>query len=191
MTAVLPATQRARFRFALAVLAAFLAHVVFGPTARAGEASPATLAMVGFELLEDHPDAGRHDAQQARLKLIEDEFRAQIQQRGLYTLVDNVQHQALIDRVRGGVEFIYRCPHCLADIGTGMGAHYVAAGWVQKVSNLILNVNIEIREVATNRVALVKSVDMRGNNDESWIRAVRYLVRDMEDRRKANPRYGL
>ena len=62
---------------------------------------------------------------------------------------------------------------------------------MQKVSNLILNVNIEIREVATNRVALVKSVDMRGNNDESWIRAVRFLVRDIDDRRQANPRYGL
>ena len=53
---------------------------------------------------------------------------------------------ATIDRVRGGVEFLYRCPHCLAEIGNGIGAQYVAVGWVQKVSNLILNVNIEIRE---------------------------------------------
>ncbi len=178
-------------RFSLALFALVVLVLAFGPAARAADASPATLAMTGFELLEDHPDAGRHEAQQARLKLIEDEFRTQIQQRGLYMLVDNAPHQALIDRVRGGVEFLYRCPHCLAEIGTGTGAHYVAVGWVQKVSNLILNVNIEIREVATNRVALVKSVDMRGNNDESWIRAVRYLVRDIDDKRKANPRYGL
>ncbi len=178
-------------RFGLALLAFAALVLAFGPAARAADASPATLAMTGFELLEEHPDASRHDAQQARLKLIEDEFRTQIQQRGLYTLVDNAPHQALIERVRGGVEFLYRCPHCLAEIGTGTGAHYVAVGWVQKVSNLILNVNIEIREVATNRVALVKSVDMRGNNDESWIRAVRYLVCDIDDKRKANPRYGL
>jgi hypothetical protein len=178
-------------RFGLALLAFLALVLAFGASARAADASPATLAMVGFELLEDHPDASRNDAQQARLRLIEDEFRAQIQQRGLYTLVDNAPHQALIKRVSGGVEFLYRCPHCLAEIGTGIGAHYVAVGWVQKVSNLILNVNIEIREVATNRVALVKSVDMRGNNDESWIRAVRFLVRDMDDKRKVNPRYGL
>ena len=38
-----------------------------------------------------------------------------------------------------------------------------------------------------------QSIDcnMRGNNDESWVRAVRFLVRDMDDKRKANPRYGL
>lgn len=172
------------------VLFVFLA-LAFGPTARAADATPATLAMLGFELLEDHPDPGRHDAQQARLKMIEDEFRVQIGQRGLYALVDNAPHQALIERVRSGVEFLYRCPHCVEEIGAGMGTRYVAVGWVQKVSNLILNVNIEIREVASNRVALVKSVDMRGNNDQSWIRAIRFLVRDMDDKRKANPRYGL
>ena len=60
---------------------------------------------------------------------------------------------------------------------------YFTTGWYPE--------NIEIREVATNRVALVKSVDMRGNNDESWIRTVRFLVRDIDDRRQANPRYGL
>ena len=189
MTAIVRRHPFARLSLALVAFAALV--LAFGPAARAAEASPATLAMTGFELLEDHPDASRHDAQQARLKLIDDEFRAQIQQRGLYTLVDSAPHQALIDRVRGSVEFLYRCPHCLAEIGTSTGAQYVAVGWVQKVSNLILNVNIEIREVATNRVALVKSVDMRGNNDESWIRAVRYLVRDIDDKRKANPRYGL
>lgn len=189
MTAIVRRNPFARFSLALfAFLALFIAY---DPAARAADASPATLALTGFELLEDHPDASRHDAQQARIKLIEDEFRAQIQQRGLYTLVDNAPHQALFDRVRGSVEFLYRCPHCLTEIGTRTGAQYVAVGWVQKVSNLILNVNIEIREVATNRVALVKSVDMRGNNDESWIRAVRYLVRDIDDKRKANPRYGL
>lgn len=190
MTAMFRSIQRARFGLVLLALAV-LASAFGAAAARAADASPATLAMVGFELLEEHPDASRHDAQQARLKLIEREFRAQIEQRGLYPLADNAPHQALIDRVRGSVEFLYRCPHCLAEIGTGMGVRYVAVGWVQKVSNLILNVNIEIREVATNRVVLVKSVDMRGNNDESWVRAVRFLVRDIDDKRKANPRYGL
>ena len=111
-------------RFGLALLAFAALVLAFGPAARAADASPATLAMTGFELLEDHPDASRHDAQQARLKLIEDEFRAQVQQRGLYTLVDNAPHQALIERVRGGVEFLYRCPHCLAEIGTGIDDYF-------------------------------------------------------------------
>ncbi len=174
MTAIVRRHPFARLSLALVAFAALV--LAFGPAARAAEASPATLAMTGFELLEDHPDASRHDAQQARLKLIEDEFRAQIQQRGLYTLVDNTPHQALIDRVRGGVEFLYRCPHCLAEIGNGIGAQYVAVGWVQKVSNLILNINLQVHDVATGRLVGAGSVDIRGNTDESWTRGMRRLI---------------
>lgn len=177
-----------RVRLGLALVALL---VIFASSARAADAAPDTLALIGFELIEEHPDASRHAAQQARLKMIEDAFRTEVRARGLYTMVDNTPHQPLIERVRGGVELVYRCPHCLAEIGQGMGVRYIAAGWVQKVSNLILNVNVEIREVGSNRVVLVKSVDMRGNNDESWLRAVRYLVRDIEKKRAANPRHGL
>ena len=33
--------------------------------------------------------------------------------------------------------------------GRDLGADYVAVGWVQKVSNLILNINLAVRDVAT------------------------------------------
>ncbi|MFU2487791.1 DUF3280 domain-containing protein [Thauera sp. WH-1] len=154
-------------------------------------AAPPSLAMVGFELLEDHPDGSRNADQQARLKMIDAEFRKLVAERELYRSVDLAPHQALVDRVRNSTEFLFRCTHCKAELAAGIGSDYVAVGWVQKVSNLILNVNIEIIEVATNRVALVKSVDLRGNNDESWLRGVRFMVRDMAEKRALNPRYGL
>jgi hypothetical protein len=154
-------------------------------------AAPPSLAMLGFELLEEHPDAAQDAAQQARLAMIDQQFRALIEEKGLYHVVDLAPHHDLIAEVRDRSEFIYRCQPCKRELGAGIGAEYVAVGWVQKVSNLILNVNIEIREVASDRVALVKSVDMRGNNDESWTRAVRFMVRDMDERRERNPRYGL
>jgi hypothetical protein len=31
---------------------------------------------------------------------------------------------------------------------------------------------------------------LRGNDDESWRRALRYLVRDMAEKRERNPHYG-
>jgi hypothetical protein len=39
---------------------------------------------------------------------------------------------------------------------------------VQKVSNLILNVNIVVRDVEAGKVVLAKRVAMRDNTDESW-----------------------
>ncbi|CAM5337805.1 DUF3280 domain-containing protein [Thauera mechernichensis] len=154
-------------------------------------AAPPSLAMIGFELLEDHPDGSRDAEQQARLKMIDAEFRALIAERGLYRPVDLAPQQALVDKVRNSAEFVFRCVHCKSDLAAGLGSDYVAVGWVQKVSNLILNVNIEIIEAASGRVALVKSVDLRGNNDESWLRGVRFMVRDMAEKRALNPGYGL
>lgn len=60
-------------------------------------------------------------------------------------------------------------------------------GVVQKVSNLILNINVYLRDVHTSRLVAAASVDMRGNTDESWSRATRYLIRE----RLLAPNYGM
>jgi hypothetical protein len=57
---------------------------------------------------------------------------------------------------------------------------------VQKVSNLIINLNIYLRDVKTGNMIMAASADMRGNTDESWSRAMSYLVRN----RLLAPNYG-
>jgi Protein of unknown function (DUF2380) len=53
---------------------------------------------------------------------------------------------------------------------------------VQKVSNLILNLNIEV-STGNGEPLYSTSVDIRGNTDESWLRGVRRLVDNIEARR--------
>jgi hypothetical protein len=48
---------------------------------------------------------------------------------------------------------------------------------LQKVSNLILNINLYVCVVATRAPLVAMSVDIRGNTDESWSRGLEYLVR--------------
>ena len=57
---------------------------------------------------------------------------------------------------------------------------------VQKVSNLILNMNIYLRDVHTGQIVTAVSADLRGNTDESWSRAMSYLLRN----RLLAPNYG-
>ena len=95
-----------------------------------------------------------------------------------------------IEKLRAQQEFFYRCDDCAAQVGQQLGVDLVMTPWVQKVSELILNFNVQIFDVPAARVIFSKSVDMRGNEDESWRRAVRYLVRDMAEKRAVNPRYG-
>ena len=62
------------------------------------------------------------------------------------------------------------------------GVDRVARCWVQKVSELILNINIEVLDAATDKTVYAKSVDIRGNTDEAWLRGVRRLVDNIEER---------
>jgi hypothetical protein len=61
-------------------------------------------------------------------------------------------------------------------------AERVARCWVQKVSNLILNLNIEV-STRQGEILYMSSVDIRGNTAESWLRGVRRLVDNIEARK--------
>lgn len=56
--------------------------------------------------------------------------------------------------------------------------------WVQKVSNLILNINLEVRS-ESGVMRYRGSVDIRGNTDESWLRGVRRLAENLDEQRRA------
>jgi hypothetical protein len=68
-----------------------------------------------------------------------------------------------------------------------MGAELAITGTVQKVSNLILNMNIYVRDASSGATTAAMSADMRGNTDETWSRSLDWLVRN----RLLGPGYGL
>jgi Protein of unknown function (DUF2380) len=76
------------------------------------------------------------------------------------------------------VSSIRGCNGCELDLARQLGAQQLAYGWVQKVSNLILNINLIVEDVATGRQLRAESVDIRGNTDESWSRGLRYLLNE-------------
>lgn len=77
-----------------------------------------------------------------------------------------------------GVDSIRGCNGCELDLARQLGAQQVAYGWVQKVSNLILNVNLVVEDVSSGRTLRAESVDIRSNTDESWTRGLRYLLNE-------------
>ena len=65
-----------------------------------------------------------------------------------------------------------------------MQADRIVIAWVQKVSNLILNLNIEVTDVATGQMVYNKSVDLRGNSDVTWVRGIRYMVNSIVEKKQ-------
>ena len=143
-------------------------------------------AVMEFELIDDMRDFERtevKDAQDRRIGLISDALRQELLQRGMYRLTDNNAAAKLISNLKARQE-LRDCNGCEIDIGRALGADVIIIGWVQKVSNLILNINIEVREVNSGRMLYVKSVDLRSNSDNSWLRGIRYMVDSIEEKKQ-------
>ena len=149
-----------------------------------------SLAVLDFELVDEQNNPLTKAAQLLRLAQATAQIQRELAERGLYRVLDAAPSAGLQAKLRDQQEYLYRCDDCADQVGRLLGAELVMATWVQKVSELILNLNVQIYDVKAQQVLLSKSVDMRGNDDTSWTRAVRYLVRDMADKRARNPRYG-
>jgi hypothetical protein len=160
------------------------------PAGAAVERPLRSLAVLDVELVDDQNTPTTRAATEARLPRAGAQLRQELAARHLYRIVDVAPARALQQRLREQQDYLYRCADCAEQVGRLLGVDLVMAAWVQKVSELILNFNVEVHEVATQRIALSKSVDLRGNQDDSWARAVRFLVRDMAEKRERNPGYA-
>lgn len=145
---------------------------------------PRKIAVMDCEILDDtriYNTAEVNEAQDKRLKLITEELKSEFSKRGLYEVVDSASVSDRIEAVESRETF-YGCNGCEVQIAKDIQADRVAICWVQKVSNLILNINIQVKDVGTGEVVYGKSVDLRGNTDTSWLRGIRYMVDSIVDK---------
>ena len=161
--------------FALAML------VLLSVPARA---DPPKLAVFDFELLDTSlegemrgPQADEHD----RLIRISDQVRKQLTESSKFQLLD-------ISPVKAAAEGsnLQACGGCDIQYAQRIGADLVITGVMRKISTLILNLTIFVRDAHTGQLITGMNADFRGNTDESWTRATNYLVRN----RLLAPNYG-
>src|SRR4051812_26626030 len=141
-------------------------------------ASPAlaaeTIAVFDPELFDTSGQGERAD-QQRRLAMIGEELRQALAASGRYTPVDVAPQRAKL--AEGPA--LRNCAGCAAEAAQALGAELALVTVVQKVSNLILNINVSLLEAApSGRQRAAWSVDIRGNNDESWRHGISWLLRN-------------
>ena len=176
---------RRRWRFLRAALLGIALGIAAGLPAQAADAELKTIAILDFELLDEQRELAPATVEYQRIVVTRDQLAAAFAEAGLYRVVELAPAAELIKRLKSE-QRLHECNGCELDIGQMLKVDRVLVGWVQKVSNLILNLNIRIQDAKTGDVVLVKSVDMRGNTDETWRRAVSYLVRQMVDNGQGN-----
>jgi hypothetical protein len=144
-----------------------------------------TVAVFDFELidtsLEGEINGARAD-EQARLSHLSDQLRQRLRESGRFSLVNikPIESEARASNLQA-------CGGCDTQLAKRIGAELAITGTVQKVSNLILNMNIYVRDASSGATVTAMSADMRGNTDESWSRTLDWLIRN----RLLAPDYGV
>lgn len=142
----------------------------------AARAQERSAAVFDFELIDTSwadplkaPDAEH----QSRMTQASERLRARLAESGRFKVVDIAP---IIKEAHASN--LQACGGCDATLADRVGADLSVTGSVHKVSNLILNMIIFVRDAKTGGNVAVAQADMRGDTDESWLRAVDWLVRN-------------
>jgi hypothetical protein len=109
----------------------------------------------------------------ARMTQASERLRARLAESGRFKVVDIAP---VTDQARASN--LQACGGCDVTLADRIGADLSITGMVYKVSNLILNMMIFVRDAKTGANVAVMQAEMRGDTDDSWLRAVDWLVRN-------------
>ncbi len=151
--------------------------LILGLASASAQAAPLRAAIFDFELDDTSLQgamAVSNAPDQARLARLTTQLRDALTRSERYTSVDLAPVAA-----EARATNLQACGACAISLAHKLSAQVAVTGWVQKVSNLILNINVEIRDVTTGTIVQGGSVDIRGDTDESWSRGLRFLISEL------------
>lgn len=137
---------------------------------------PGKVAFFGIHFLDTSTEGayfGERPEERARIGLLETEIRQRFEAEG-FTLMDLAPIAEDLDRVVNPA----KCYGCDVRMAQKLGADYVLVGEVQKVSNLILAMNLVLRDAGDGTMLRGQVVDIRANTDDSWLRGMRYILKN-------------
>ena len=135
-----------------------------------------SLLVLGFELIDTSNEPVDQTAEHAkRLARARDDLSAGLAAQRVYDVVDRNTIAADLDAILKQT-YIRTCNGCELSLARKAGADLVLTGVVNKVSTLILSMGVSIARVSTGELIYHQGFDFRGDNDQSWARATKFLV---------------
>jgi uncharacterized protein DUF2380 len=109
---------------------------------------------------------------EARLRAFVDMLRADLGQDGRYRTVNlECQQSPCTAGQSAGAT--------LVESARAAGARFLLYGGIQKMSTLIQHSKVQVVDLQTNKLVFDRLISFRGDTDESWQHAERFLVREL------------
>lgn len=153
---------------------ALLLSLIAAPSAAGDPWQGRSVAFFGVTFLDTSTEGevnGPRADEAARVDLVERQAAEALRAHGM-ALVD----LAPVAQDLAGTRNPARCNGCELRMARRLGADYAVVAEVQKVSNLILSMNLYVKDVESGAQIRGQAVDIRGNTDESWQRGMRYIL---------------
>ncbi len=140
--------------------------------------SPARIKLAVFDLeLDDFsaggPLAGESAAETSRLQRMTALARQLLAKSGLFEIVETASSNNEMVKEH----WLRKCNGCEASAARDLGADMSFLGFFRKVSVMEQYLEFRIRDTRTGELLNVSQTDLRGETDESWSRALKFLIR--------------
>ena len=133
------------------------------------------VAILPFDIrdaeIDGDPFARPKDTDIARMRLIADELKKLMETTKTYEVVDLSAYAADIDKASP----FNKCDGCEVEIAKKAGAEFAITGFIDKLSDALISMQLFMRDTATGEMKKTMSAEIRGNTDELWLHGIRYL----------------
>lgn len=121
--------------------------------------------------IEGDPFAMPKDTDVARLKLAAEELKTLMKESGRYEVIDLAPYAEDVEKAAP----FYKCDGCEVEIAKKAGADLAVTGFVDKVTDALMSLQVFERNAETGKMQKSMSAEIRGNTDELWLHGIRYL----------------
>lgn len=133
------------------------------------------VAILPFDIrdaeIEGDPFAKPKDTDIARMQLVAAELKKLMETAKMYEVVDLSAYAADIEKAAP----FNKCDGCEVEIAKKAGADLAVTGFVDKLSDALISLQLFARDTATGEMKKTMSAEIRGNTDELWLHGIRYL----------------
>ena len=106
-----------------------------------------------------------------RMKLVADELAELMKKDGRYEVVDLTPLAKEVDAASP----FSKCNGCEAPIAKQAGADLAVTGYVDKLSDALISLQLFARDAETGKLTKSMAAEIRGNTDELWLHGIRWL----------------